>query len=174
MNNIATNNWFAIQVRPRQEKAVAVQLRYKGYEDFLPLCRLGRRMGRENARREIPLFPGYVFCRVVGDEYGLIVTTPGVIRFVGGRQPVPADDSEIAALQQAVSAGLPMQPWPAFQTGDPVELTEGPLRGCYGVLVDWKDERQVVLTISLLGRAVVVQVEHGWVQLRPAWKTVAV
>src|SRR5882724_2782105 len=111
MNNIA-NNWFAVQVRPRQEKAVAVQLRYKGYEDLLPVCRAGRRMGLEKARREVPLFPGYVFCRVIGDEYGLIVTTPGVIRFVGcGRQPVPVDDSEIAALRQAFSAGLPMQPW---------------------------------------------------------------
>ena len=107
----------------------------------------------------------------MGDEYGLIVTTPGVIRFVGcGREPVPVDDSEIAALRQAVSAGLPMQPWPVFKAGDRVELTEGPLRGCYGVLVDWKGERQVVLTVSLLGRAVVVQVEHGWVQLRPAWQ----
>lgn len=56
--------WFVIQVRPRYEKIVASVLRAKGYEEFLPLHTARRRWSDRTKELEVPLFPGYLFCRL--------------------------------------------------------------------------------------------------------------
>src|SRR5215471_17879374 len=75
--------WFAVQVRPRYEKATARALRNKGYEEFLPLYTSPRRWTDRLKHIELPLFPGYVFCRFDLQVVPRIVTTAGVVRIVG-------------------------------------------------------------------------------------------
>ena len=76
------NRWIAVQVRPQSEKMVALLLRYKGYEDFLPQYVENSPSGSRKNSRERSIFPGYLFCRVTPAAHGLVVTTPGVIRIV--------------------------------------------------------------------------------------------
>ena len=84
--------WFAVQVKARAERNVASLLQAKGYEEFLPVT-TARRAGR---KCEIPLLPGYVFCRMNPNVQGLIVTTPGVIKIISfGGKPAPIDPEEI-------------------------------------------------------------------------------
>ena len=61
---------------------------------------------------ELPLFPGYLFCRFdVRDRLLPILTTPGVIGIVGaGKTPVPVDDEEIEAIRAILRSGLAVQP----------------------------------------------------------------
>src|SRR5713226_4572887 len=92
--------WFALQVRPRYEKAAARALHNKGYEEFLPLYRSRRRWTDRVKEINLPLIPGYVFCRFDSSVVVPIVTTPGVIRIAGyGKTPAPVDESEITAIQ---------------------------------------------------------------------------
>src|SRR6267154_834324 len=61
----ACAQWFAIHVRPNYEVIVSTLLRYKGYEEFVPM-RTKRRDGPRFAKQreaERPLFPSYVFVR---------------------------------------------------------------------------------------------------------------
>ena len=58
-----TPQWFALRVRSRCEKVVAVAARSKGFEDFLPLHRRRQRWSDRSKWVEVPLFPGYLFCR---------------------------------------------------------------------------------------------------------------
>ena len=55
--------WFALTVKPRHEKATALQLDRKGLESYLPLYRSKRRWSDRFKEVELCLFPGYVFCR---------------------------------------------------------------------------------------------------------------
>ncbi len=129
--------WFALQIRSRYEKIAATLLCSKGYELFLPAYKSRRRWSDRIKELEVPLFPGYLFCRFDPLDRLPILVTPGVIQVVGtGKSPVPVDDAEIAALQTAVQSGLPRQPWPFLQIGQRVRVECGPLCGLEGILLD--------------------------------------
>lgn len=158
-----SERWFALQVHSRREALIAGQLRAKGYEEFLPLYCERRTQGRRTREVSLPLFPSYVFCRFSLSQRTLpILTTPGVIRIVGmGATPTPLDDSEISAVQKAVAYGR-VQPHSTFVTGQQVELTEGPLAGCEGVVVRVKNSWRLIISVSLLQRSVDVEIDHSW------------
>ena len=56
--------WFALRVKSRTEKVVSTIARNKGYEEFLPLYQCRRKWSDRFKSVELPLFPGYVFCRL--------------------------------------------------------------------------------------------------------------
>jgi transcription antitermination factor NusG len=153
-------SWFALQVRTRHEVGVAGILEGKGYEMFLPLYKCRKRWSDRIMNVELPLFPGYLFCRFNPHDRFPIVTTPGVIQVVGyNRLPVAVEDSEIRAIQTLVASGLPNRPWPFLEVGDPVRIEAGPLRGLEGRLIDFKGQHRLVLSITLLHRAVAVEID---------------
>jgi transcription antitermination factor NusG len=81
-----------------------------------------------------------------------------------GRTPVSIDESEIAAIQAAVKSGLPRRPCPFLELGDRVRIEHGPLCGIEGILLGFRGNQRLVLSITLLQRSVAVQVDEAWVQ----------
>jgi hypothetical protein len=82
--------WFAVQVKPTHEKRVASLFDYKRYEWFLPLYGGRRRWSDRIKLMELPLFPGYVFCRFARCARLPVLKTPSVLRIVGtGLAPTP-------------------------------------------------------------------------------------
>jgi transcription antitermination factor NusG len=157
--------WFAIHTRTRYENFVATQLRGKGYELFLPLYNCRRRWSDRIKELELPLFPGYLFCRFDPLNRLPILMTPGVFRVVGiGKNPFPVDDAEIAAIQAALRSGLPTQPWPFLQIGQRVKVEFGPLWGLEGVLISLKGRHRLVLSVTLLQRSMAVEVDGACVR----------
>jgi transcription antitermination factor NusG len=149
--------WVAVQVRVKREKAVAAILRQAGYEEFLPLSSQ-RRAGRL-ARRAQPLFPGYVFCRYSLRIAYRIVQAPGVIRILGeAHAPTPVQEEEILALQRVVTSGVHSEPWRFAEPGMAVRVTKGPLRGLEGSLVAVKNAWRLIVSVTLLRRAIAAEV----------------
>jgi transcription antitermination factor NusG len=94
-----------------------------------------------------------------------ILSIPGVVHVVGtGKIPAPIEESEIAAIQVAVKSGLPSEPWPAQYLGQRVRIEHGPLSGIEGMLLGFRGQRRLILSITLLQRSVAVQVDEAWVQ----------
>jgi transcription antitermination factor NusG len=109
------------------------------------------------------LFPGYVFCRFDYENRQPVVMTTGVTQVVGnGKVPIPIADAEIEALQVAVSSGIPTQPWPYLRTGEYVQINYGHLAGLQGILVNFKGNHRVVLSVTLLQRSLALEVELDW------------
>jgi transcription antitermination factor NusG len=157
--------WFALQVRTRQELGVAEFLKGRGYKPFLPLCESRKVWSDRIKISDVPLFPGYLFCRVNIQDRLPILTAPGVIRIVGyNRLPIPVDEAEISAIQAIVSSGLPKQPWPFLKIGERVQITSGPLRGLDGILVDVRGGHHLVISVSLLQRSVAVKIDSAFVK----------
>jgi transcription antitermination factor NusG len=160
----STYSWFALQTRSRYEHFAAAHLRSKGYELFLPVYTCRRRWSDRIKEVELPLFPGYVFCKFDLLNRLPILVTPGVIQVVGtGKNPIPIDDAELAALQAVVQSELPRQPWPFLQVGQKVRIGHGPLSGFEGILVNLKGNHRLVLSVGLLRRSVAVEIDSAWV-----------
>jgi transcription antitermination factor NusG len=158
-------NWYALRVRSRHESTVATHLHARGYESFLPLYKCRRRWSDRFKEIDLPLFAGYVFCRFSLLNRLPVLAIPGVVHVVGvGRNPVPIDAAEIAAIQTAVSSGLPREPWPFLEVGDRVKIAQGPFCGVEGILLGFRGNQRLVLSVTLLQRSVAVQVDASWVQ----------
>jgi len=157
-------NWIALQVRQRFEKQIAEALLCKGMEVFLPLYATRRRWSDRVKEMQVPLFAGYVFCRMDLLYRMPVLTVPGVIQFVGiGRTPEPIDESEISALQSVVKSGLPSMPWPFLQVGQRIRVEKGALRDLEGILIHTKGSQRLVLSVSLLQRSVAVELDRDCV-----------
>jgi transcription antitermination factor NusG len=158
--------WYAVQVRTRYENMAATALRGKGYEPFLPMFTSRRRWSDRIKEIQLPLFPGYLFCQLNPQNRLPILTTPGVIQIVGvGRNPMPIDGGEVEAIQAVVKAGLSREPWPFLQVGNRVRIEFGPLSDREGILLAFKGQYRVVLSVTLLQRSVAVEVDRAWVSL---------
>jgi transcription antitermination factor NusG len=156
--------WFAVQVRARKEDWVASQLAGQGFDCFLPKYKTVRQWSDRVKELELPLFPGYLFCRFDFHNRRSLVMTPGIIQIVGnGRSPIPVEQVEIEAIRLAVSSGLPNQPWPYLEVGEQVRINYGPLTGLEGILVSFRGSHRVVLSVTLLQRSVAMEVEVDWV-----------
>jgi len=113
---------------------------------------------------ELPLFPGYLFCRFDAMNRLPILTTPGMVQIVGfGKTPVPVPDAEIAAIQAATIGNLAREPWPYLEVGQKVKVECGPMRGVEGILLNIKGSHRLVLSVTLLQRSVAVEVDSNWV-----------
>ena len=55
--------WYAIRVQARFESLASEVLLGKGYESFLPVYKSVRQWSDRKKTLELPLFPGYLFCR---------------------------------------------------------------------------------------------------------------
>jgi transcription antitermination factor NusG len=155
--------WFALRVQSRCEKVVAAIARNKGFEEFLPLQQGCRRWSDRLKAIDLPLFPGYLFCRLDPQRRLPLLTIPGVLHFVGiGKIPSPIEDGEIAAIQTAVGSGILTEPWPFLEAGQRVRLEDGPLTGLEGILVETRNRQRVVVSVTLLKRSVAVAIERHW------------
>jgi len=156
--------WFALQVRARHEKNIAEMLRGKGYNPFLPLYECRRRWSNRYKMLELPLFPGYLFCRFDVHDRLPILKTPGVILVLGiAKTPVPIDSAEIDAIRTIVGSGLQSQPWPFLQVGARVRIEHGALCGLEGVLLDFRGRHRLVVSVTLLQRSVAVEIDGACV-----------
>jgi transcription antitermination factor NusG len=159
------NPWFALRVKPNYEKRVATALRGKGLEELLPLYRSKRRWSDRVKVMDLPLFPGYLFCRLDLAARLPLLTTPGFLYIVGvGKTPRPVDEAEILAIQSVMRSGVPVTPWPSLVVGQKVQLQHGPLRGLVGVLTKIANQHRIYVSVTLLRRSISVEVAPEWVR----------
>jgi transcriptional antiterminator NusG len=152
--------WFALTAKPRHEKVVAANLYGKGLESFVTLYR-----SRRIQSVDLPLFPGYVFCRFAYASRLPVLNTPGVTSVVGFSDgPTPVADDEILRIRAIQASGLPTHPWPYVQVGQRARIERGALAGLEGVLIREKDALRVVVSVELLRRAVAVEIDRDMIR----------
>lgn len=161
---VSADSWFAWCVRPRHEKSVKKILDYKGYVTSLPLrkCYHTRRTGSA-WESEKPLISGYVFVASDPNNPFHIVTTPGVIKAVGfGAGAVAIPRGEIETLERIGGSQLPVAACAYTRAGELVELIGGPLKGVQGIVIRESGATHLVVGITMLQRAVSVEIENTW------------
>jgi transcription antitermination factor NusG len=161
-----SSQWFAVRTASGREKSVAAQLNAKGFEEFLPVYRSRRQWSDRIKELELPLFPGYLFCRFDFNDRLPIMVTPGVKLIVGfGRTPMPVSETEIDNLRRVVASGAAAEPHHQYLTvGERVRIREGSLAGVEGILVDVKNSWRIVLSVELLQRSVSVELDRAAIE----------
>ncbi len=155
-----SGEWFAACTYPRHEKKARTYLDMRGIETFLPVYR-ERHLWKNGVRSmvELPLFPGYIFVHISSSDRKKVLETPSIASLVGaGGNPTPLDVEEVERLRSdAIQRNA--RPHPYLTTGDRVRIKSGPLVNMEGILVSFKNQWRVVLSIELLRQSVSVEID---------------
>jgi transcriptional antiterminator NusG len=156
--------WYALYTRSHCEQLVYEQLIAKGFSAFLPRMDVWSRRGGIRHRISTPMFPSYLFLRHVMDKISFIEVCKarGLVRILGERwdQLSVVPESEIDAIQRVLCAELSVVPHPYLREGQRVRITDGPLTGVEGILVQSKlNKGLLVLSVELLRRSIAVEVD---------------
>lgn len=128
-------HWYVVYTKPNSEKRVAMALKERGLETFLPEITV--RSSDQNKKR-VAFFPGYMFVRIdlKVDNPSHWIWMPGVRYIVAyGDQPVPVPNEVINLIRNK------LREREAFHTklvhgirpGDTVKITDGPFEGMLAV-----------------------------------------
>ena len=161
--------WYAILTKTGREKSATLLLENSGFECYLPVSKSSRKWSDRMKEIDVPLFPGYLFCRMNPNDRLPVLITPGVVQIVGsGKTPIPVEEYEIAAIQRVGSSGLSTMPWPYLQVGQVARIEEGPLQGMSGIVVRIKSGLKLVLSVQLLQRSIAVEIDRNWIRATQA------
>jgi len=158
--------WFALHVQSGRERHLATVLAKKSYETYVPEFLNKRRVRGIPTERMVALFPGYLFLRM-DPLYRLpILTTPGVFAIVGAYNshlPAPIELKELEAVRAMVASGREVTPVPYLPVGQRVRIENGPMcgYGTEGILLRWRGKDRLVVSITLLGRSISVEIDRG-------------
>jgi transcriptional antiterminator NusG len=156
--------WYAVRVRSRFEATTSSAFRERGLLAFNPTYRSSRQWSDRIQKVDMPLFPGYVFCRFDASNLLKVLSSPGVVHVVSaGNCPIPVDDKEIEAVRSICQSGLPVAIAAPVVLGQRVVVVRGPLMGVEGTVIRIKEAHRLIASISLLQRAVSVELERAWI-----------
>jgi transcription termination/antitermination protein NusG len=156
--------WCAIWTRAHCEQLVHDQLAARGLDVFLPMMTAWSRRAGLQHLIQLPMFPGYLFLRSIGDKasYIEVLKTRGVTRILGERwdRPATVAEEEIETVQRLLAAKVPVVAHAYLQEGQRVRITEGPLTDIEGILVQSKPHKGLlVVSVNLLRRSVAVELD---------------
>ena len=150
--------WFVLHVKPRTEKKAVLFLRRYGCFYHLPVYLKVTKVQRRKVKRELPVFPGYVFTRLSADERLDMFKTNLLVRAIY----VPRPREMIHQLRQVARAlkGLPdLRPVQhLFKEGDYVRVLYGPLRGTEGYVKREGAHATLCLNVEILGASVEISI----------------
>ncbi len=165
--------WYSVSVLSNFEKKVAESIRdaveQQGLQDeiaevMVPTEDVIEISRGKKVQSEKRFMPGYVLVKMemTDEAYHLINNTNRVTGFLGPQgKPSPMKDEEVARIMNQVVEG---QERPrsiiTFQTGETVNVTDGPFEGFSGMVeeVDQSASRLKV-SVSIFGRATPVELE---------------
>jgi len=108
----------------------------------------------------LPLFPGYLFVRIALRDRLQVLEIPSVARLVGfNGAPAPLPGGETEALKVGLEGGLHVVPHPYLKVGRRVRIIAGPLAGFEGILLRKKNEQRFVLSVDLIQRSVLLDID---------------
>jgi transcription antitermination factor NusG len=160
--------WFAIYTNFKREKLVNKMLLQKGIENYLPLQKLTRRYSRKVRAVELPLISGYVFVKIVKNQYIPVLETDHVLKFIRfSKNLLAIPESEIDLIKRVVGEGMEITMEPiTYQEGDEVEIVGGNLTGLRGKLISKDGKKQFTIELNNLGYSLYIRLfaffEANW------------
>lgn len=152
--------WTVAQTHSQREKTATEHLARIGFETYYPQIKISAVVDRRKVQRVSPLFPAYVFVRVV-DSWYPIQSAIGVMRVlpnIGDVGPAKIEDQVVRAIKQQEIRGFVQLP-KQLQPGDKVRIVRGSFKDHIAVYdgMSGKDRQRVLL--ELLGRMVPIDID---------------
>lgn len=151
--------WHAVFVMTGNEQTVKEKIAYAFKDtDILPVVPKRRIKERKNGiwhEKIKPLFPGYILIKghISTDDYYILKTVPGILRILKDNNELyRIHPDEIEIISRLMIDGEIIGVSTAFQQGDSIVITDGPLLGMEGN-IQFIDKRKgrVRVYLSFLG-----------------------
>jgi transcription antitermination factor NusG len=162
----AQPDWFAAYTMSRHEKRIASHCERIGIEQFLPLYTSQRSWkNRTTVDLQMPLFPNYIFVRLLPQDHGPLMRLPGLLSTVGNAAgPVVIPDGDMELLRRIIACKA-IEPHPFLAKGDKVRVATGPLAGLIGVVLKKGNGLRFIVTLDLIGKSVSLDIDGSALEL---------
>lgn len=147
--------WAVVQTQNQREAIAEKFLKQAEFETYLPRIVVKKDAARE---RIVPLFPAYVFVRIV-DQWWRVRWSVGVLRLImGDTCPASVSDKIIVALKRREGEnGLVKLPKRAgLERGQAVRIVRGSFAERVGIYDGMQGSERVRVLVNLMGRSVPV------------------
>lgn len=160
-----TGTWYVLHVKPRTEKKVMAYLERYGFFRYLPLLVKVTKVQRRKVRRELPIFPGYVFTRLLPDQRIKMLQTNLIVRTIPVSQPREMIH-QLRQINRATRATLQEMKKLSctFKSGDYVRIKSGPMRGTEGYVRYDGEQATICLNVEALGAGVALSISPSDVE----------
>jgi len=115
------------------------------------------------------LFPGYMLIEmeVAPETMKLVLSNPRIMRFLGGKDPVPLSAKEVERIKSQVKGEVVVSTTreSGFTVGREVDIRDGAFAGFVGIIdkVDEENERLTVM-VSIFGRMTPVELNFDQIK----------
>jgi transcriptional antiterminator RfaH len=143
--------WSVAQCETHREPVAANFLMAAGFETYLPKIKAQSRI--------TPLFPGYLFVKIV-DRWWSVNNTIAVIQLLrSGDQPAQLRDEIVSSIKNKERNGLVKLPQPpGLKIGDKVRIVRGSFQDRLGIFDGMSGRDRSHILLELLGRQVRVEI----------------
>jgi transcriptional antiterminator NusG len=169
--------WYVVHTRTGEENAFVLRLqdriRSHHMEDIfgelvVPTEEVVEMRAGQKRKTERKFFPGYVWVEMImtPEHWHFIKGIPGVLGFIGGKNPTPIPVEQANSILRKVEEGVNKpRPKVLFEAGEVVRVTEGPFVDFNGVVEDVNYEKnRLRVSVLIFGRATPVELEFGQVE----------
>jgi transcription antitermination factor NusG len=162
----AQPDWFAAYTMSRHEKRIASFCDRIGIELFLPLYTSQRSWkNRTTVDLQMPLFPNYIFVRLLPQDHGPLMRLPGLLSLVGNASgPVVIPDGDMELVRRIIACKA-IEPHPFMTKGDKVRVMTGPLSGLIGVVVKKGNGVRFIVSLDVIGKSVSLHIDGSALEL---------
>jgi transcription antitermination factor NusG len=160
--NLRYEHWYAARTRSNFEKTVRDSLDSQGFETYLPLFEEIHQWKDRRKRVMLPLFPGYVFVRFLDEPARRLKVqmARGMVRILGkDGTPEAIPDAQLDSVRRLLGANALCIRQTLLQTGAPIVVKRGPLKGLEGILTRVKTQARLVITLPLLQQSVATEID---------------
>ena len=162
------DSWFLAQLRPNSAHIAERNLKWQGFQTFLPRHEETRRIRDKFVTAVRPLFPGYIFVAfdAEGGLWRTVNSTVGVTRLVSfSLYPTSVPTDIVTLLLDRCDATGTLQPPRQLQPGDKVHLMTGPFANFAAEIEKTAADQRVWVLMDIMGGRTRVLVEPEQLQL---------
>ncbi len=169
---VSSEPWKLVYCASRQEKKVSAYLAQRDIEHYLPLVKSLRFWKDRKKWVEMPLFNGYLFVRPTEIQRDVVLTLPGVVKYIrynGKDALVPSE--QVQLIHRLIEKGYQMERYDGdedLERGDIAEVLDGVFRG-QEVEVFHNTEREesfIIVTVEAANHRIKVNLPREILKLK--------
>jgi transcriptional antiterminator RfaH len=162
------SRWYLAYTKPRQEQLALNNLQQQGFDAYLPLYKKFKKTEQGPVALFEPMFPRYILLRPGKPDQSISVvrSTKGIASLVRfGFEPAQIQDDLVQRIRQLEQDRnlATLQELGNLKAGQTVRLQHSALGGIEG-LVQSVSSKRVAVLLEILGRPMVVELEHHQVE----------
>jgi transcription antitermination factor NusG len=156
--------WYVVYIRDRCEKVVIRKLLELKIETYVPFYRSYKIYSSGKKKIRKPLFPGYVFVKVMPGYRHHVTQIREVYRFISfNGEFASISDSELDRIRRILSIAEEdkcMVNTEQYYKGRLVVIANGLLKGLRGKIVQYNGNRRIVLSVASIKQSFSIEISN--------------